>query len=63
MTVPVRRQNRLKFFRFPFLSCISGKSREFVAGNNTSYACGKKKPIFHRRPVSFPKTTIRREFK
>jgi len=54
---------RLSFSLFPFLPCFSEKSREFVAENDTSYACGKKKPIFHRRPVSFPKTTIRREFK
>ncbi len=53
----------LLFSLFPFLPCFSEKSREFVAENDTSYACGKKKPIFHRRPVSFPKTTIRREFK
>ena len=40
---------------FPFLSCISGKSREFVAGNDTSYACGKKKPIFPENRCPFPK--------
>ena len=53
----------LSFSLFPFLPCFSEKSREFVVENDTSYACGKKKPIFRRKPVSFPKTKIRREFK
>ena len=45
----------LAFILFPFLPCFSGKSREFVVENDTSYACGKKKPIFPENRCPFPK--------
>ena len=51
----ILRQLHQAFILFPFLPCFSGKSREFVVENDTSYACGKKKPIFPENRCPFPK--------